>query len=106
MNVSSKPYYILPGGEPDYDIPRSRVFKDIGGKIVVGKYQVHHRNKPGERFPWVVYESIAVGTDNPADDYFEIETFPQYRDAVRHARKLDRQHLAAQKKTAEETKAA
>lgn len=95
MKLSSKPYYILPGGEPNYEIPGSAALKSVGGKVVVGKYHVSHRNEKGERFPWVVYEKTAIGTEHPVDDFIEIETHPQYREAIRHAAKLDRQHLAS-----------
>lgn len=84
---SSKPYYILAGGEPDYDIPGSATLKSVGGKVVVGTYHVVHRNVEGERYPWVVYED----TDAEApDNERELESFPQYREALRYAAKLDR----------------
>lgn len=84
---SSKPYYIIAGGEPDYDIPGSAVLKSVGGKVVVGKYHVVHRNAEGERYPWVVYEN--TGAEAP-DNERELESFPQYREALRYASKLDR----------------
>jgi hypothetical protein len=98
---SSKPYYILAGGEPDYDIPGSAVLKSVGGKVVVGKYHVVHRNVEGDRYPWVVYEN--TGAEAP-DNERELESHPQYREALRYAKKLDRidllQRPAAQSEAA------
>lgn len=115
MKKSSVPYYTL-AGESSTEIPGSATLRDVGGKVIIGKYYVVHRNNDGdERYPWVVYEKMAVGA-NPAHsgqtstdvdlDHAEVDTYPQYRDAVRAAKRLDRLHLASQKTGGEETKAA
>jgi hypothetical protein len=114
MIKSSTPYYLL-AGESSTEIPGSSTLKDVGGKVIVGKYYVVHRNKDGERYPWVVYEKTPLAftpaapgqkTSEDGFDHVEIDTFSQYRDAVRAAKKLDREHLASQKTGDDETKAA
>jgi hypothetical protein len=79
-------YYILPGGEPDYELPSSATLRDVGGKIVFGRFSVWHRSNTGGS-AWVVDERI--GKD--IGDVVSIEEFSRFRDAVALAKKLHRE---------------
>lgn len=88
MGKTIKGFYVL-AGETSDDIPDAATMKSVGGRVVFGQFYVEHRmNAAEERFPWVVKERTLVGVARPAEDYIEVETYPQYREALRAARRL------------------
>lgn len=101
---SSKPYYSIAADPPNYEIPGSATLKSVGGKVVYGIFYVYHRNQAGERFPWIVRKEEPITDDTVVSG--DIEAHAQYREALRHAAKLDREHLASAKPKSEEDKAA
>lgn len=88
MGKTIKGFYVL-AGETSDEIPDAATMKSVGGRVVFGRFSVEHRmNAAEERFPWVVKERNAVGIEMPTDNYVEVETYPQYREALRAARRL------------------
>lgn len=89
MGKKIKGFYEL-GGMTSDEIPDAATMKSVGGRVIFGQFYVEHwTNAAKERFPWVVRERSAVDDKNSGDDdYIEIDTYPQYRDALRAARRL------------------
>lgn len=83
--MSDLPVWIMPGGT-EAPNPGAMEIRMVGGYVRVGKYLVRYCNRWGdERFPWVVQ---APGPESYETQ--DIESFPQFREALAFARRLAR----------------
>jgi len=96
MGKTIKGFYVLQGETFD-ELPDAIGMKSVGGRVVFGNFVVEHRtNPPIDAYPWVVLERGLIGTANTAETYTEIETYREYREALRAARRLAvKRHITA-----------
>lgn len=84
---NDRPYYSL-FGAVDYDLPDAVVLKDVGGRIVVGRFAVFHVNNETAAFgQWGVSCRTAIGTTNPSDHWELVDQFARFRDALKDAKR-------------------
>lgn len=96
----SVPYYIANDGKPQLEIPGSAALKNTSdARVVVGMYHVAYNDRESERFPWIVYKKVPLVVKVPGGEitsgngceYIQVESHPQFRMALRHARRLNRE---------------
>lgn len=89
MKKPSTPYYIVNGGQPQTEIPGSAALKNTSdARVVVGDYHVVYNDRGVGTFPWVVYKKTF---NDQGLNYIEADMLPQFRMALRAAKKLDRE---------------
>ncbi len=88
--LARRPCYVLTGNPPTYDLPDVTPLKEVGGRVVFGKFSVWFRDNTSRTRAWIV--------DRRERDETEIiATFSRYRTAMAEAKMKHKEDLTTRK---------